>query len=543
MKNRLASAIALVLLSQSVSADNRPQAVGVTLRHLASISTDSIGTTGAEIVAYDARTRRAFAINSTDNDLAVLDLTDPSAPILEDKVSFDAYGAGLNSVATHDGLVAVAVEASPKTNPGKVVFLDARTLQIVGAVTVGALPDMLTFDGDGKRVLVANEGEPNSYNKPDSVNPEGSISIIDLERGVANASVRTADFRAFSKAALLAKGVRVFGPNATAAQDLEPEYITLRGRTAWVTLQEANALAVVDIPTATVQDIVPLGLKNHALPGNALDPSDRDGTSNSAKIAVGNWPVFGMYQPDAIAHFNIGNQRYLVTANEGDSRSSDDFPGFNEEVRVGSASNTAYVLDPIAFQGAPANLRTNAGLARLNVTNASGDTDGDGDFDRIEVFGARSFSIWSTAGELVWDSGDRLEQFFATPANGYSAIFNASTDNNNPDSRSDNKGPEPEGVAVGKVAGRTYAFVGLERAGGVMAWDVSDPAAPSFAAYGTTRKLDVAPGTVGGDIGAEGVTFIAGDESPNGQALVLVGNEVSRTVSIFQVEAQSRGNR
>ena len=269
MKNRLASAIALVLLSQSVSADNRPQAVDVTLRHLASISTDSIGATGAEIVAYDARTRRAFAINSTDNDLAVLDLTDPSAPILEDKVSFDAYGAGLNSVATHDGLVAVAVEASPKTNPGKVVFLDARTLQIVGAVTVGALPDMLTFDGDGKRVLVANEGEPNSYNQPDSVNPEGSISIIDLERGVANASVRTADFRAFSKAALLAKGVRVFGPNATAAQDLEPEYITLRGRTAWVTLQEANALAVVDIPTATVQDIVPLGLKNHALPGNA----------------------------------------------------------------------------------------------------------------------------------------------------------------------------------------------------------------------------------------------------------------------------------
>ena len=183
------------------------------------------------------------------------------------------------------------------------------------------------------------------------------------------------------------------------------------------------------------------------------------------------------------------------------------------------------------------------GSARLNVTNASGDTDGDGDFDRIEVFGARSFSIWSTAGELVWDSGDRLEQFFATPENGYTAIFNASTDNNNPDSRSDNKGPEPEGVAVGKVAGRTYAFVGLERAGGVMAWDVSDPSAPSFAAYGTTRKLDVAPGTVGGDIGAEGVTFIAGDESPNGQPLVLVGNEVSRTVSIFQVEAQSRGNR
>ena len=540
MKSRLASAIALVLLSQSVSADDRRPAAGITLRHLASIGTDSFGDTGAEIVAYDARTRRAFAINSTDNDLAVLDLTDPAAPILLDKISLDAYGAGLNSVATHDGLVAVAVEASPSTDPGKVVFLKARTLQIVGAVTVGALPDMLTFDGEGERVLVANEGEPNSYNQPDSVNPEGSISIIDLEHGVANATVRTADFRAFSKDALKAKGVRVFGPNATAAQDLEPEYITLRGRTAWVTLQEANALAVVDIPTATVLDILPLGLKDHSLPGNGLDPSDRDGPSNTAKIMIGNWPVFGMYQPDAIAQFKVGNERYLITANEGDSR---DFTGFNEEVRVGSASNPAYVLDPTTFQGAPADLRTNLGLARLTVTNASGDTDDDGDFDRIEVFGARSFSIWSTAGELVWDSGDRLEQFFAAPANGYTAIFNASTDGTAPDNRSDNKGPEPEGVAVGKVDGRTYAFVGLERVGGVMAWDVSKPTAPTFAAYGTTRKLDVAPTAVGGDIGAEGVTFIAGEESPNGRPLLLVGNEVSRTVSIFQVETRSRGKR
>ncbi len=181
----------------------------------------------------------------------------------------NAYGAGLNSVDTHDGLVAVAVEADPKTSPGRVVFVDATTLKVVGSVQVGALPDMLTFDGDGERVLVANEGEPIDY-LPGSVNPEGTISIIDLKRGVAKARVRTADFQGFSRADLNARGVRVFAPNATAAQDLEPEYITVKGRTAWVTLQEANAVAIVDLPTATVQDIVSLGLKDHSLPGNAL---------------------------------------------------------------------------------------------------------------------------------------------------------------------------------------------------------------------------------------------------------------------------------
>ncbi|MCM2312684.1 MAG: choice-of-anchor I family protein [Steroidobacteraceae bacterium] len=527
MNKTLAAAVAaLIACNATQAAPAGAPPFDISLQHLSSISTASIGSTGAEIVAFDARTQRAFAINSTDNDLAVIDLADPAAPILLEKVSLAAFGAGLNGVDTHDGLVAVAVEASPKTDPGKVVFIDAATLIVRGAVTVGALPDMLTFDADGERVLVANEGEPESY-LPGAVNPEGSVSIIDLSRGVARARVRTADFRAFSKDALLAKGVRVFGPGASAAQDLEPEYITVSGRTAWVTVQEANAVAVVDVPTATVTDIVSLGLKDHSVSGHGLDPSDRDGG-----IRIGTWPVFGLYQPDAIASFRVGPQQFLVTANEGDSRSSDDFPGFNEEVRL---SNSGYVLDPTAFPNA-AVLKGNAALGRLNVTNASGDTDGDGDFDQIHVFGARSFSIWTTNGELVWDSGEQLEQFFAEPANGYAAIFNASNNNNNLEDRSDNKGPEPEGVAVGRIGGRSFAFIGLERIGGVMAYDVTDPYAPAFAAYANTRSLT----EVKGDRGAEGVEFVSGDDSPNGQPLVLVGNETSRTVSIFQVNRSKR---
>ena len=518
----IAAAVALTLAASSAGA--APPQWKLTLQHLASIGTAATGDVGAEIVAYDATTRRAFAINSSDNDLAVIDLSNPSAPILQDRISLDAYGAGLNSVATFKGLVAVAVEAQPKTDPGRVVFVDAATLAVHGDVEVGALPDMLTFDGDGKRVLVANEGEPVNY-LAGSVNPEGSISIIDLEQGVAAATVRTADFHAFDRAALNEQGVRVFGPGTTAAQDLEPEYIAVKGRTAWVTLQEANAVAVVDVPTATVQTIVPLGLKDFSLPGNALDASDQDG------IRIVNRPVFGMYQPDAIAQFNVGRERYLVTANEGDSRSSEDFPGFNEQVRL---SNSTYILDPTIFPDA-ATLKQNSVLGRLNVSNASGDLDGDGDFDRIQTYGARSFSIWSSDGQLVWDSGDQMERFFADPANGYAAIFNASHGNNTLDNRSDDKGPEPEGLAVGKVGGRTYAFIGLERIGGVMAYDVSNPRAPTFAAYANTRNLtDLSQ--VKGDRGAEGVTFVSAEDSPNGKPLVLVGNEVSRTISIFQVD-------
>lgn len=528
MKTPIAAAV-VSLLATTCAAHAAKPSFGIELEHLASLPTQAGGSTGAEIVTFDALTKRAFAINSSDNELAVIDLANPAAPSLLAKVSLDAYGAGLNSVDTHAGLVAVAVEASPKTAPGQVVFIDSRTLKVRGTATVGALPDMLAFTDDGKHVLVANEGEPNSYGLPDSVNPEGSVSIIDLGAGPGAAVVNTADFTAFNgqKAALLAAGVRIYGPGATVAQDLEPEYITHRGRTAWVTLQEANAFAVIDIPSATVLEIVPLGLKDHELPGNGLDPSDRDGG-----IRIDNWPVFGMYQPDAVASYKVGREVFLVTANEGDSRSSDDFPGIDEEVRLGSAS---YVLDPVVFPDA-AGLKANAALGRLNVTNASGDIDGDGDFDRIDVFGSRSFSIWNSAGQLVWDSGDAFEQFFADPANGYAALFNASNSNNNFEDRSDNKGPEAEGVAIGRVGASVYAFVGLERIGGVVAYDVTNPAKPSFATYANTRSL----AAVGGDRGPEGLEFVAEEASPNGKPLLLVGNETSKTVAVFQVNKVRR---
>lgn len=474
---------------------------------------------GSEIAAYDVTTQRLFIVAGT-SALEVLDLSNPAAPKLVTTIDTSAFGIA-NSIAVKNGIVAVAIEnGSSKQAPGFVAFYDLDG-NLLNSVTVGALPDMITFSPDGKKVLTANEGEPSSYNQPDSVDPEGSISIIDLSQGVLRvdqSSVKTADFAAFNAAknALIASGVRIFGPNATVAQDLEPEYITVSpdSKTAWVTLQENNALAIVDLETATVQEIKPLGFKDHSQPGNGLDASDRDNAIN-----IQNWPVLGMYQPDAIASFTVNGQTYLITANEGDAR---EYNGFEEEVRVGA---NRYRLDPTAFPNATT-LKNQANLGRLTVTETLGDTDGDGDFDEIYVLGARSFAIWNTSGSLVYDSGDQLEQITAVQV---PALFNSNGTADTFDTRSDNKGPEPEGVVTGVIDGQTYAFIGLERTGGVIVYNITNPTSPAFVQYINTP----------GDLAPEGVAFVAAEDSPTGKPLLIVTNEVSTTTTTYEITTAS----
>ncbi len=433
-----------------------------------------------------------------------------------------------NSVTAHNGVVAVAYAvrntATGAQGIGKAAFFTASTGAYISAVDVGYLPDMLTFTPDGLKIVVANEGEPNSYGQADSFDPEGSVSIIDMANGPTNATVQTATFTAFNGQidALRAAGVRIFGPGATVAQDLEPEYVALSadGQTAYVTLQENNALARVDLATATVTDILPLGYKDHSLTGNGLDASDRDvdGSSGAGgKINIQNWPVFGMYMPDSIASYSVGNNTYLVTANEGDAR---DYPGFAEEVRLGDSS---YVLDPTAFPNA-AELKNNINLGRLTVTNTLGDTNNDGNFEQIYAFGARSFSVWDGAtGALVFDSGDQLERLTALQVPG---VFNGggAIANNELDGRSDNKGPEPEGVDVGRVGERVFAFIGLERVGDVVAYDVTNPQAPVLLEY-LNGPADIAP---------EGVLWVGAANSPTGKDLVILASEKSNTLTVYE---------
>ena len=505
--------------------------------------THSGGLSSAEITAYDPLSKRLFVINGANASVDVLNFSDPSKPTLIGSIATASIGPGLgsiNSVAVFNGIVALAVEANPKTSKGVVAWLRASDLTLLGTDTVGALPDMLTFTPDGKHLLVANEGEPNSYGLPDSVDPEGSVSIIAVSglTPTATASslirtVSTAGFGSFNSQldTLRAAGVRIYGPGASVAQDLEPEYITISAdsSTAYVTLQENNAIAVIDIATKTVTSIKPLGFKNHNVAGMGMDVSDEDGVANSNSgtplIKIGPVPVKGMYLPDALASYTVNGKTYLISANEGDTRA--DWPGFNEETRV--RAHCALGLDPTVFADA-ANQILDSNLGRLRITtNPNGNSTGKnaaGLCTELYSFGGRSFSIWSNDVSRVFDSGDDLEQRTKALPN---VAFNASHDNNTLDSRSTSKGPEPEGVAVAQFGTKTYAFVGLERVGGVMVYDVTNPGSVTFVNYLNTRDA------VTGDRGPEGLTIIKATDSPNGKPLLVLGNETSGTTAVFQI--------
>ena len=468
-------------------------------------------------MTYDPKTRRAFVVNAHAGAIDVLDLTDPKNIKKINSISVKPYGKSVNSAAFKNGLLAAAVEADPKQDPGLVVFFDAEGAYI-NRVRVGPQPDMVCFTPDGRYVLTANEGEPDHGYRND---PEGSVTIIDLSAGPAKARSGTADFKAFDKETLVKKGVRVSHPRATAAMDLEPEYIAVSpdGRTAYVILQENNALAVVDIPGARVVDLLPLGLKNWKDRGLSLDASDKD-----KKINLKPWPVFGCYMPDAAAAMTVGGHTYILTANEGDSR---EYDNYEDEIRLNKAE-----LDPGVFP-AGRDLQNKKKLGRLKIIKDLSDTDNDQKVDRIVAFGGRSFSIWDEEGNQVFDSGDDFEKILAEKA---PEMFNAANDKNKFDDRSDDKGPEPEGVVIGAIGEKQYAFIGLERVGGIMVYDVTDPLRPKFIDYANNRIWtgDPEKGTAG-DLAPEGLCFVPARDSPNGKDLLIVANEVSGTTTVYEV--------
>ncbi|MDO5510854.1 MAG: choice-of-anchor I family protein [Weeksellaceae bacterium] len=492
----------------------------IELNYIGSFDPSGENSASTEIVDFDPVSQRLFTTSGTTATLDIINFSNPAAPSVFASIDMSQYGT-LTSVAVKNGIVAVA---SPNVNPqldGSVVFFDTDG-NYINQVTVGALPDMIVFTPDASKVLTANEGEPNhDY----SIDPEGSVSIINLANGVENLTqfdVNTLYFTQFNsmESSLVASGIRKLKASSTLSQDLEPEYITISadGQTAWVAFQENNAIGQINLANNTVTNLWALGKKDMMLPGNGFDVSD-----NNGEILIANWPVKSFYIPDAIASYQVNGVNYVLTANEGDEK---EFATLNERTTVGSNS---YQLNPDNFPHAEM-LKQSYNLGRFRVTNLNGDHTGDGVFEEINSVGARSFSIFNAdTQQIVYDSGDDFERYTAEH---YTSIFNADHGSNTAKVRSRSKGPEPEGITLGAFGGETFAFISLERIGGVMVYNVTNPNSPVFVDYKNTRSTSA----YGGDLGAEGILYIASEDSPTGKAYIVVANEVSGTLTIYEID-------
>ncbi len=493
------------------------------------------GTGSAEVVAFEASSDRLFVMNNITDRVEIVNLADPTAPAKIGEIDVAALvsgytsESGMNSIAVANGVLAIAIEAPVKSDPGTVALFSTATGQLIKTLAVGALPDMLTFTPDGRKLLVANEGENPGAGEVESA---GSVSLIDLSQGAANATVATTGFGALdgSEDGLRAAGVRIF-EGLSASQGLEPEYIDVSadGTRAYVTLQENNAVASFDI-TGTgpvLLSILPLGFVDHALAGNEGDFSDRDGpgtgSNSQGKINIVTAPIKGLLMPDAVSTWTVGGVTYFATANEGDSRVDG-----SDESRL-----SALDLNDAVFGSQEAALKSEDYAGRLTVSNIDGNTDPtQAGFEEIFTFGGRGMSIFRQNADgtitKVSDTGGEFEKIVAALPNA-GTVFNQNGESNGVsfDTRSDNKAGEPEGIDVAQIGSKTYAFVGLERQGGVMIYDVTDPADPTYVKYLAPAEGDKAP---------EIVKYVPAGESPTGAGMLLVANEVSGTVTAYAID-------
>lgn len=430
----------------------------------------------SEIVSFDSVTKTLWVAG-----VSGVDVLDAATGTFLQRIDVTPFGA-INSVAVHNGIAAFAIEnTADRTQLGVVKLFDTSTRALasgVNSITVGALPDMLTFTKDGSKLLVANEATPNTYSSRIGTtvprvygaapnDPVGSVSIIDMNT------------RSVSATATLA-GVAQSGSHirSNTGMDFEPEYIAVNaaGTQAYVSLQEANAMGVLNLQTGRFESVIGLGAKDFSLPGNRIDPLNNGVTSLESPNAK------GLYMPDGVAVYERNGQTYVLMANEGD---------FREDDGDRSAASS------FGATGSLANLRVS------NTDSSAGD---------LYAAGARSFSIRATDGTLIYDSGEILDR---------EAMALGIYD----DGRSRDKGVEPESVELMTLGDRTFAFIGLERTttAAIAVFDVTDPANSSFVKMLVT----------GGDRSPEGLKGYVMD----GYAYLAYSNEVSNTTSVYQLAA------
>ena len=472
----------------------------------------------AEIVAYNADNGKAYVVNGQESQLNIFDVKEDGtfgekqvldiAALMKDEDETFEYG-DMTSVAvdTQGDRIAVALQDADYTKPGRVAVLDYEN-NITAVYTTGVQPDMVTFAGNGRYILTADEGEPREGYGAGAVDPEGSVTVIDTQK--TDGAVTVAGFEAFDSADLAEQGVIFNKPDGSvlaAEKDLEPEYIAVNGNTAYISLQEANAVAVLDIAAGEITAVYPLGFKDLSEEKNAIDLDDSDFGYDPKTYP----DTYGVYMPDALAVYEAGGKTYILTANEGDAREWGSFIDEAEETLTasdGSEAKDVRVLDK----------SVKAGLEE----------------DKNYLFGGRSFSIFEATDDglvLVYDSANQFEEYTFSYLPNY---YNASNNNTVIDDRSAKKGTEPEAVILAETGGRMYAFIALERIGGIMVYDVTDPADARYINYVNSRDFNEA---LGGDVAPEGLAIAGkGDKT-----YLLAAFEVSGTVASYELTAAISG--
>lgn len=525
----------------------------------------------AEIVAYQASKKWIYAINSSGDDAVVniipADTFDTAALVqdnegivsatnLESAITLtlnDNTPGDANSIALDENnqLLAVAMAAKNVGEVGQIAFYDISgdAPTFIKNVPAGFLPDMVTFNHDGTKVVVANEGEPNGDY---SIDPEGSISVINIENGIIADTATNIDFTAYNnqQAELEEKGLVFANPtgrtingneiNTTVAMDLEPEYVSISkdNKYAYVSIQENNALAIVNLEDNSLE-LKGLGFKDWS--NLQIDASDKDGGVNFKSYPG----LYGMYQPDTISSFSWKGANFIVSANEGDAREyffdttdeadciakggldydeDDGCLAYIDESRVEDitlAANFDYLNND------------DDDIGRLKVSTVKGDANDDDQYESLYAYGARSFTIWDSNGLVVFDSGDDIGRITASV---HGEAFNNNEDENKGDTRSDDKGAEPEALTIGTIGERTFAFIGLERMGGVMVYDITNPYDVQFEDYFYNRGV-IEGADITGDLAPEGMVFVTAEQSATGEPLLIIGNEISGSIAVWQIAA------
>ena len=526
----------------------------------------------AEIVAYQASKKWIYAINSSGDEAVVniipADTFDTAALVKDNEgivtatnlasaitLSLNENTPGdANSIAidANNQLLAVAMAATNVGEAGQIAFynIGGDTPVFIKNVTVGALPDMVTFSHDGAKVVVANEGEPNGDY---SIDPEGTISIIDITNGTIADNALSINFQDYNnkQAELEAQGLVFANPtgrtingnliNTTVAMDLEPEYVSISkdNKYAYVSIQENNGLAIINLEDNSLE-LKGLGFKDWS--NLQFDASDKDGGVNFKSYPG----LYGMYQPDTIASFSWKGANFIVSANEGDAReyffdASDEADciakgGLDYDAKDGCL---AYIdesrVEDLALAANFDYLNNDDNdIGRLKVTTVKGDKNNDGQYESLYAYGARSFTIWDSNGLVVFDSGDQIARVTASV---HGNAFNNNEDENKGDTRSDDKGAEPEALTLGKVGDRLFAFVGLERMGTIMVFDITNPYDVKFQDYFYNRGLEPSA-DISGDLAPEGMTFVPAAQSATNEALLIVGNEISGSIAVWEITTQ-----